>query len=44
MKLEENKQDIKSIKGVLPKDVRTNETKNEIEKIKKWEQKLNDKI
>ena len=35
LKLEENKQDIKSIDGIFPKEMRSNEIKNEIDKIKK---------
>ena len=36
----ENKEDIKSVKGIFPKDMRTNEIKNEIYEIKKWEEKI----
>ena len=36
----ENKQDIKSIEGIFPKDMRTNEVKNEIHGTKKWEEKI----
>ena len=35
LKLEKNKEDIKSAEGSFPKDVRTNEIQNEIEEIKK---------
>ena len=35
----ENKEDKKSVKGIFPKDMRTNEIKNEIYEIKKWEEK-----
>ena len=35
LKLEENKKDIKSIDGISPKDMRTNEIKKEIYEIKK---------
>ena len=37
-KQEENKQDIKSIDGIYPKETRTNKIKNEIHEIKKWEE------
>ena len=37
-------EDIKSIEGIFPKDIRTNEIKNEIYEIKKWEEKINKKI
>ena len=40
LKLEKNKDDIKSIEGIFPKDIRTNEIKNEIYDIKKWEEKI----
>ena len=36
----ESKKDIKSIDGIFPKEMRTNEIKNEIDAIKKWEEKL----
>ena len=39
-KEEENKEDIKSAKGLFPKWTRTNEIKNEIDEIKKWEGKI----
>ena len=35
LKSEEIKQDIKPVKGIFPKDMRTNEIKNEIYEIKK---------
>ena len=40
LKSEENQQDLKSIKGIFPKEMRTNEIKNEINEIKKWEKKI----
>ena len=40
LKSEENQQDLKSIKGIFPKEMRTNEIKNEINEIKKWEEKI----
>ena len=30
----------KSLNGIFPKEMRTNKIKNEIDKIKKWEEKL----
>ena len=39
-KSEENKEDIKSDEGIFPKDMRTNEIKNEIYEIKKWQEKI----
>ena len=39
LKPEEKKEDIKSIEGVFPKDMRVNEINNEIYEIKKWEGK-----
>ena len=39
-KSEENKEYIKSIEGIFPKDMRTNEIKNEIYEIKKWQEKI----
>ena len=36
LKSEENQQDLKSIKGIFPKEMRTNE-------IKKWGKKLKEK-
>ena len=40
---EENKEDRKSNKGIFPKDMQTNEIKNEIYEIKKWEEKIKQK-
>ena len=40
LKAEDNKEYIKSIEGIFPKDMRTNEVKNYIYKIKKWEEKI----
>ena len=40
LKLEENKENIKSVEGLFPKGMRTNEIKNEIDGIRKWEEKL----
>ena len=40
LKPEENKEEIKSVKGLFPKGMRTNEIKNEIDEIKKWEEKI----
>ena len=37
LKSEKNKQDVKSIDGIFPKEMRANEIKNEIDEIKKWE-------
>ena len=34
----ENKEEIKSAEGLFPKEMRTNEIKNEIDQIKKWEE------
>ena len=39
-----HKGDIKSVEGLFPKVMRTNEIKSEIDEIKKWEEKLNRKI
>ena len=36
----ENEEDIKSIEGISPNSMRTNEIKNEIYEIKKWEVKI----
>ena len=44
LKPQKNKGDIKSIEGIFPKEMRTNEIKNEIHETKKWENKLNEKI
>ena len=38
LKPEENKEDIKSIEELFPKEMRNNEIKNEIDGIKKWEE------
>ena len=38
--MEENKEDIKSIEGTFPKDMSTYEIKNEIDEIKKLEDKI----
>ena len=35
-----NKEDTKSIEPLFPKDMRTDEIKNEINDIKKWENKI----
>ena len=40
LKLEKNKDDIKSIERIFSKDIRTNEIKNETYDIKKWEEKI----
>ena len=40
LKPEESKHYIKSIDGFFSKEMRTNEIKNEIYKIKKWEEKI----
>ena len=40
LKPEENKEDIKSVEGLFPKRMKTNEIKNEIDEIKKWEEKI----
>ena len=37
---DENKEDTKSIERLFPKDMRTDEIKNEINDIKKWENKI----
>ena len=39
LKPEEKKEYIESIKGLFPKEMRTNEIINEIDEIKKWEEK-----
>ena len=39
----EEDQELESIEGIFPKNMRTNEIKNEIEDIKKWEEKINRK-
>ena len=40
LKSEENKEEIKSVEGVFPKGMRTNEIKNQTDEIKKWEEKV----
>ena len=40
LKLEKNKEDITSIEEIFPKVMRTNEIKNEVYEIKKWEEKI----
>ena len=40
LKSEENIQDIKSIEGIFPKDMRTNETKNKTDETEKSEEKV----
>ena len=40
LKPEENKEGTKSIEGLFPKDMRTNEIKTVINDIKKWESKI----
>ena len=39
LKLEEN-QDLKSIEGIFPKEMRNGEIKNELGEIKKWEDEI----
>ena len=43
LKPKENKDGINSVEGLFPKGVRTNETKNELYNIKKWEGKTKSK-
>ena len=43
LKPEENKEEIKSVEGLFLKEMRTNEIKNEIDEIKKWEEILKGK-
>ena len=43
LKPEGNKEDIKSIEGIFPKDMKTNEIKHEMYEIKKWEEKIKQK-
>ena len=43
LKLDENQQDLKSIKGDFLKEMRNNEIKNEMGEIKKWEEKVKQK-
>ena len=40
LKVEKDKEEIKSVEGLFPKVVRTNEIKNEIDEIKKWKEKI----
>ena len=40
LKSEERKQEISSIEGNFPKDMRTNKTRNEINGNKRWEEKI----
>ena len=40
LQAEENKEDVKSVKIVFPKEKRTNKIKNEMDEIKKWERKI----
>ena len=40
LKAEENQQDLKSVEGTFPKEMRTNEIKDEIDEIKKWDKKI----
>ena len=40
LKPEENKEDIKSVEGIFPNEMRTNEIKNETDEIKKWEENV----
>ena len=42
LKPEEN-QELKSIEGIFPKEMRTNKIKNEIDEIKKWDNKIKQK-
>ena len=39
LKAEKDKEQIKSVEGLFPKVVRTNEIKNETDEIKKWKEK-----
>ena len=39
LKPEKNKEDIISIEGIFPNNMRTKEIKNEIDEIKNWEEK-----
>ena len=36
----EENQELESIEGLFPKNMRNNEIKNEIDEIKKWEEKI----
>ena len=40
MKPEENKEETKSVEGLFAKYMRTNEIKNKINDIKKWQSKI----
>ena len=40
LKTEESKKDVKSIEEIFPKNIRTNEVKDELDEIKKWERKI----
>ena len=40
LQAEENKEDIKSVQIIFPKETRTNKIKNEMDEIKKWEGKI----
>ena len=40
LKPEENKEEIKSVEEIFPKEMRNNESKNEIDEIKKCEEKI----
>ena len=42
LKLKQN-QELKSIEGIFPKNMRTDEIKNEIDDIRKWEEKIEQK-
>ena len=44
LKSEKNKQVVKSIEWIFPKDMRTNEIKNEIDEIKNGKKELNKRI
>ena len=37
-------QELESIEGLFPKKIRNNEIKNEMDEIKKWEEKFKEKI
>ena len=39
----EANQELESIEGIFPKNMRTNEIKNEIDEIRKWKKKINKK-
>ena len=39
----EQNQELKSIEGIFPKNMRTDEIKNEIDDIRKWEEKIKQK-